>query len=82
MPGLAGLSEMRYPSFLMWNALGGLIWGVGFSLLGFFAGASYERVARDVGRGAAALAAAVVIGLLVWWAVRRRRAECDSTLQS
>lgn len=23
MPGLAGLSEMRYPSFLMWNAIGG-----------------------------------------------------------
>jgi membrane protein DedA with SNARE-associated domain len=80
MPGLAGLSEMRYQSFLMWNALGGVVWGVGFSLLGYFAGTSYERVTRDVGRGVAALAAAAVVTLLVWWALRRRRAEQASAL--
>ena len=31
MPGLAGLSQMRYRTFLPWNALGGFVWGVGFS---------------------------------------------------
>jgi membrane protein DedA with SNARE-associated domain len=81
MPGLAGLSEMRYPSFLLWNALGGLVWGVGFCLLGFFAGASYERVARDVGRGTAVVIALAAIALLVGWRLRRRRRESESSLE-
>ena len=58
MPGLAGLSEMRYGKFLVWNALGGLIWGVGFSLVGYFAGASYEKAAATIGRGTAIVLAA------------------------
>jgi membrane-associated protein len=28
-PGMAGLSGMRYRRFLVYNALGGLVWGVG-----------------------------------------------------
>lgn len=75
MPGLAGLSEMRYPVFVLWNALGGLVWGVGFSLVGYFAGASYEQVARDIGRGSAIVVAGIVAVLLVGWHVRRRRSE-------
>jgi membrane-associated protein len=75
MPGLAGLSEMRYPRFLLWNAVGGLVWGVGFCLIGYFAGASYERVARDVGRGTAVVVAALVLALFIGWHLRRRRAD-------
>jgi membrane-associated protein len=74
MPGLAGLSQMRYGKFLFWNALGGLIWGIGFTLVGYFAGASYEKVASTIGRGSAIVLAAIVVGLLVWWRVRRRMA--------
>jgi membrane-associated protein len=75
MPGLAGLSQMRYGKFLVWNALGGLIWGVGFTLVGYFAGASYEKVAGTIGRGSAIVLAAIVVGLLVLWEVRRRSAK-------
>src|SRR4051812_36395661 len=45
MPGLVGLSQMRYVTFLLWNAVGGLTWGITFCLVGYFAGASYEKVA-------------------------------------
>jgi membrane-associated protein len=78
MPGLAGLSKMRYGRFLFWNALGGLIWGVGFTLVGYFAGASYQKVAATIGRGTAVVLAAIVIGLLVVWEVRRRAAKRQS----
>jgi membrane protein DedA with SNARE-associated domain len=78
MPGLAGLSEMRYPLFLAWNALGGLAWGVGFSLIGYFAGASYETVAKKVGTGSAiALGVVVLIALAVWMVRRHRRQAGD-----
>lgn len=75
MPGLAGLSQMRYRTFLPWNALGGLVWGVGFCLLGYFAGNSYERVASRVGEGAAIVVGVIVIVALVVWHFRRKRAE-------
>ena len=75
MPGMAGLSQMRYPPFLFWNALGGISWGVTFSLVGYFAGASYERVASRIGEGAAVVVALVAVAALVVWRVRRHRAE-------
>lgn len=79
MPGLAGLSRMRYGKFLLWNALGGLVWGVGFTLVGYFAGASYEKVASTIGRSSAIVLGLLVLALLVAWQVRRRRARRSST---
>lgn len=75
MPGLAGLSRMRYRTFLLWNALGGLIWGIGFSLVGYFAGASYQKVAATIGRGSAVVIIVVVVAGLLIWHLRRRAAE-------
>jgi membrane-associated protein len=75
MPGLAGLSRMPYPVFLRWNAFGGLVWGITFCLVGYFAGASYEKVASTIGKGAAVFLALVVIAGLVFWRVRRKRRE-------
>lgn len=74
MPALAGTSRMHYPTFLAYNAAGGLIWGTGFVLLGYLAGHSYAAVASMVGRDVAlaiGVLAAVVVGVVV---LRRRRA--------
>ena len=72
-PALAGVAGMRYRTFLTWNAVGGLLWGVGAVLIGYLAGASWESVASTVGTtGAVVVAAVVVVGLLVW-RVRRHR---------
>ena len=75
MPGIAGLSQMRYRTFLLWNALGGIAWGITYSLVGYFAGASYEKVASTIGKGAAVVVAVVVIAAVVVWRVRRSRRE-------
>lgn len=37
-PILAGIGSMKYPTFLAYNALGGLFWSSGMILLGFFLG--------------------------------------------
>jgi membrane-associated protein len=44
MPGLAGMSGMNYRRFFIANALGGTIWGVTFTLLGYFAGTELTRI--------------------------------------
>ena len=73
MPALAGTAGMRYPKFLAYNAAGGIVWGVGFVLLGDLAGNSYAAVEATVGRGAAIGVAAIVVVALVVWRVRRHR---------
>ncbi len=74
MPALAGSSRMHYPRFLAFNAAGGLTWGIGFVLLGYFAGNSYDAVAKVAGRDITA--AIVLVGLLavIIWRVRHARA--------
>src|SRR2546422_4374332 len=44
VPGLAGMSKVRYPSFLVYNVAGGIAWGTGFTILGYLAGASYKQL--------------------------------------
>lgn len=75
MPGLAGLSRMPFRTFLVWNALGGLAWGITFCLVGYLAGASYEKVASRIGEGAAVVVGVAVVAALVVWQVRRERTE-------
>jgi membrane-associated protein len=74
MPALAGVSRMPYRRFLVFNALGGLIWGVLFVLIGFLAGDSYAAVEKTVGRGVAIAVAALVVVALGAWLLRRHRA--------
>ncbi|MET9274798.1 DedA family protein [Kribbella sp. NPDC003557] len=75
MPALAGMSGMRYPKFLGYNAAGGLVWGTAVVLLGYLAGTSYTRVEKTFGRVAALVVAGVVVAAIVVWRVRRHRAE-------
>jgi membrane protein DedA with SNARE-associated domain len=69
---LAGVNRMRWPTFLFWNALGGIVWATTVALLAYFLGRSAERIVQAVGAGAAV--AVVVAGLVAWFVVRRRRA--------
>jgi membrane-associated protein len=73
MPGLAGTARLPYRRFLPWNAVGGLIWGVGFTLLGYLAGASYKTVENYAGKLSEVILAVVVLGLVAWVIWRRRR---------
>ena len=59
---LAGISHMRWPVFLLWNALGGVAWALSIGLLAYFAGPAVEdvfRIGGFVGVGVVALALAV-----------------------
>src|SRR5438034_4348617 len=41
MPALAGTARMPYRTFAVYNAIGGVAWGVGYCLLGYLAGSAY-----------------------------------------
>lgn len=82
MPALAGASRMPYRTFLRFNAVGGLIWGVVVVTAGYLAGSSYARVEKAVGRDGALIAAAAVLVAVAVWTLRERRARHRSIERS
>ncbi len=72
MPGLAGISRMHYRRFLIANAAGGLIWGVAFSLFGYFGGSQLPKIERYSGWASVAIVATIVFTIVGFDIVRRR----------
>ena len=70
MPALAGASRMRYRRFLVFNALGGILWGSLCVLLGYFAAHSISTITHALGITSGLIAAFIAVGLL--WAWHRR----------
>jgi membrane-associated protein len=74
MPGLAGASRMEYPRFLVFNVMGGVIWGSACVLLGYFAAHSISRVTHYLGVTSGVVATVLVLGLAWAWHRRSRDA--------
>jgi undecaprenyl-diphosphatase len=49
-PFVAGLSQMPYRQFLVFNVAGGIIWASSFTLLGYFFGQSWQLIEKWAGR--------------------------------
>ncbi len=46
VPILAGVGSMRYRTFVTYNVIGGILWGTGVTLLGYFLGTSFPESER------------------------------------
>ena len=73
MPAAAGAAQVPYRTFLIYNVAGGIIWGVGYCLLGDLAGSAYVAIERKVGAGLAIALAVIILAAVATWAVRRHR---------
>ena len=72
IPGLAGMSGLRYRTFLAYNALGGLLWGVGYTLLGYLVGRSFTRIVADLSTASLVLIGVAGLAVIVYLLFRRR----------
>lgn len=70
---LAGINKMRFRTFFVWNAFGGITWGVTYGLVGYFLGTAAADVITSFGIYAAVLLALVLIAVYVLFKVRERR---------
>ncbi len=70
VPTAAGAACMSPTRFLLWNVIGGMAWGTGFSLLGYFAGESYQAALRLAGRGSIAVTVLIAVLLAGYWIKR------------
>jgi membrane-associated protein len=71
---LAGVHRVRWRTFLVWNALGGIAWALSVGLAAFLLGHAAARIFATVGIAGAVLIV-VAAGAAVGWRVTRERRE-------
>ena len=72
---LAGASRMRWGSFVLWNAAGGIAWAVSMGLLGYYGGAAGARVLEETGKYGVIVVVLGAIGAFFLYRRQQRRAE-------
>jgi hypothetical protein len=80
MPAAAGAAGTPYRVFTVYNLISGVLWGVGYCLLGYLAGAAYAAVERTVGTGLAIAVGVVVLAAVGVLVVRRHRRVTHQTV--
>jgi membrane-associated protein len=82
VPGLAGMSPLSYRRFFIANASGALVWGVTYTLLGYFAGHALDSIERYSGWAGLAILV-VVIAFIVGahYAKKRGESMLEASLQ-
>ena len=75
---LAGTNRMPWPSFLLFNALGGIVWATLYGLGGYFLGESIHRLTGPVGTISIVLATLVIIAFLVFIRRNEQRLEAEA----
>ena len=69
---LAGTARMPWPRFLLFNALGGIIWATLYGVGAYLAGDRITKLSRPVDFALAGVAVVVVVTLVV---ILRRKEE-------
>ena len=83
VPGLCGASRMRYGTFLLWNAIGGVTWATAYILIGYLAGSAWQRVEHYTSVVSYSLFGAIIVVIAAIFFVkhRRQRERDEETLQ-
>lgn len=79
MPSMAGMSGMRYRTFLLWNALGGLIWAPGCVLLGYGFASALGVVGQTLTWAPLAVLAVVIVVYVAIHLRKRKREKIEAT---
>ena len=75
---LAGTNRMRWPRFLLFNALGGIMWATLYGLAGYFLGDNVHRLTGPVGIVAIVLAVVIIIAFLLFLRRNEHRLEDEA----
>lgn len=60
-PIVAGIGKMKYRTFLTYNIIGGLLWAVGLSYLGYYAGEWLEQAGIEIDKVLLPIIAVIIL---------------------
>jgi membrane protein DedA with SNARE-associated domain len=72
---LAGINRMRWPRFLLFNALGGITWATLYGMAGYLLGNNVHRFRGTIGTITLVLAGLIIIAFLIF--VRRNEQRLE-----
>src|SRR6266849_4888700 len=75
---LAGTNRMRWPGFLLFNALGGIVWATLYGLGGYFLCDNIHRLTGPVAIASIVLATLVIIAFLIFVRRNEQRLEAEA----
>src|SRR4051812_33581090 len=75
---LAGMNHMHWPTFLFWNALGGIAWATSIGLAVYLLGSIAEHAITVAGPVAAVIVGVLLIAALVYRWRQRRAAPVEA----
>jgi membrane-associated protein len=73
VPIVAGIGGMKYRTFLAYNLIGGVLWGAGVVLLGYFLGAAFPQTEKYLTPIIIGIIVISFIPILIEWLAARRR---------
>jgi membrane-associated protein len=79
VPVMAGTSRMRYRTFVTYNVVGGLIWGVGVTALGYYLG-QVEFIKQNI-EPVLLLIVAISVTPIIFELLKARRAKPDEPIE-
>lgn len=78
MPSMAGMSGMRYRTFLLWNAVGGVVWAPGCVLLGYAFASALNVVGETLTWAPLAILVLVIVVAVLLHVRKERRQEAEA----
>jgi membrane-associated protein len=73
IPALAGMSRMNYRRFFIANAAGAILWGIAFTLLGYFAGTALSRIENYASWVGLSVLIAMILFFIIFHFVKKSR---------
>ncbi len=75
VPVVAGMAQMSYRRFAMYNVVGGALWVASMCLLGYFLGNSFPNVGKHIEKLIIVIVfLSLLPGIIAWWRNRRAAA--------
>jgi membrane-associated protein len=72
-PVIAGTSKMHYRTFVKFNVIGGVVWSVGFVLLGYFLGKAFPSIGDNLEIAIVIIVAFSIIPIAIEFLRHRRK---------
>ncbi len=79
VPTVAGVSSMHYRTFVIFNVIGGTLWAIGLTTLGFYLG-EIDAVKNNIEIAAVVIVAVSVTPLAIEFVRHRRKAAAEASI--